>query len=82
VSQDGPPDAIPAGAIVGQTTRLPPFPDELLARRDAWAAVAWLNESGAPPGFRALHLRRYGAVTGVTIERAHVIAVGIRLPPE
>jgi len=67
---------------LGESTRLPPWPDELLDKRDLWAAVGFLKGAPVSPYTKARELRRYAAVTGLTPARAHYEALGVAVRPE
>lgn len=75
-----PPETFPPPE--GATSRLPPWPDELLAKRDLWAAVGFLNGAPVPPLVRARELRRYAAVVGLTPSKAHYASLGVTVRPE
>lgn len=54
---------------VAEESRLPPFPDRLLAPEMLDEVVAFIHALELPSSFATKHLRRWAQVVGVTLTR-------------
>lgn len=59
-----------------ESRRLPPFPDELVERRDLQGAINFLRSLQLPPEYARAHLRRFSLAAKVRAHRSDYAMLG------
>ena len=65
---------------MAEELRLPPFPNDLIARGEKTEAINFLARLGLPAYYAKMHLKRFGAYLGIRITRDDLTALS--WPPD